>query len=437
MSQLKVWSQRFFENGRACDGDTRSAYQRDKARVMHSASFRRLQSKTQVMGIGVSDFTRTRLTHSLEAAQIGTGICSYLNQKHPELSQLLSLDEHLIECVCLAHDIGHPPFGHGGEISLHHKMHFHGGFEGNGQTFRILTKLETYSQSAGMNLSRRALLGVIKYPNFMSNLHKPFIAQRQHKHEPIKSVEWLPPKGLFDCDRDMFDWVLDGLSLADKTNFMVFESKENTHSRTMHKSIDCSIMEIADDIAYAIHDLEDAIVLNLVNKVMFHEEVTNNILSLDDSWLSEQIVDIEKRLFDSQAYVRKNAIGALVNFFITSISIVKKDIFEEVLLDYTAQLPAQTLLSLNLFKRFIFKHVIKKPELQLIEYKGQKIIADLFDAFQNEPTRLLPLNTMARWKQAENEILRTRIIADYISGMTDDYANRVYETLFLPKTHSF
>lgn len=433
MSITKAWLERHFERPSNDDGDNRSVFQRDKARVLHSASFRRLQSKTQIMGIGVSDFTRTRLTHSLEVAQIGTGICSYLSKQSPDIAALLSLDEHLIECVCLAHDIGHPPFGHGGEISLHHKMHKFGGFEGNGQTFRILTQLESYTEKSGMNLTRRALLGVIKYPGFMSVLHKPINqANADAQNAAIQSVDWLPPKALYDCDRTVFDWVLAPLSVADKTTFMVYASHTADHAKTIHKSIDCSIMELADDIAYAIHDLEDAIVIGLVTQKQFHEEVTNNILAGDSNWLQTNIIEIENKLFDHKGYVRKNTIGALVNFFITSISIQQKHIFEEPLLDYVALMPDDALSSLNLFKRFVFLYVIKKPELQLIEYKGQRIIADIFDAFNNEPLRLLPRNTMARWEQAADDNLQERVIADYISGMTDDFANKVYRSLFLP-----
>ncbi|MFW8589583.1 anti-phage deoxyguanosine triphosphatase [Glaciecola sp. 2405UD65-10] len=433
MSQQN-WTERRYERERALDGDNRSAYQRDKARVLHSASFRRLQSKTQVMGIGVSDFTRTRLTHSLEVAQIGTGICSYLSIKYPDIAKEIQLDEHLIECVCLAHDIGHPPFGHGGEIALHQKMHAFGGFEGNGQTFRILTKLESYSESAGMNLSRRALLGVIKYPNFLNVLDekKEKSSQLPINNQKVKSADWLPPKGLFNCDREVFDWVMASVSLEDKTKFMVYEQHNNKHAKTMHKSVDCSIMELADDIAYAVHDLEDAIVIGLVNQSSFHEEVTENILKIADTSLAKNIVNLEQALFSSTNHIRKNAIGKLVNYFITNIYLNQKHTFSEILLDYTALLPEEALYSLNLLKGFIFKYVIKKPELQLIEHKGQHILASLFDAFHNEPMRLLPLNTMERWKQAEGEELKARIIADYLSGMTDDYANRVFKNLFMP-----
>ena len=132
-----------------------------KPGFLHSAAFRRLQAKTQVLGVGISDFYRTRLTHSLEAAQIGSGITAQLKIKNPDITEKLSVDEHLIETLCLAHDIGHPPFGHGGEIALHYMMRDHGGFEGNGQTFRIVTKLEPYTAENGMNLSRRSILGLV------------------------------------------------------------------------------------------------------------------------------------------------------------------------------------------------------------------------------------------------------------------------------------
>ena len=169
-----IWDQRHQPRTDSRDGDHRSAAQRDKARVMHSAAFRRLQAKTQIHGIGLSDFFRTRLTHSLEAAQIGAGITEQLRQKFPEQANLLSLDGHLIETICLAHDIGHPPFGHGGEIALNYMMRDYGGFEGNAQTFRIVSKLEPYTINNGMNLSRRTLLGLVKYPNYIDTLVVPY-----------------------------------------------------------------------------------------------------------------------------------------------------------------------------------------------------------------------------------------------------------------------
>lgn len=431
------WSARIGERSPKRDGDHRSAFQRDKARIMHSAAFRRLQAKTQVMGVGISDFYRTRLTHSLEAAQIGTGIAAQLSQKYPELAALLEIDEHLIETICLAHDIGHPPFGHGGEIALHYMMHEHGGFEGNGQTFRILTKLEAYTEHNGMNLARRSLLGVIKYPNFMSVLTNPAcVINKSERFTQVKASEWHPAKSLFDCDREVFDWVLSPLSLNDKANFMIYNQSESKHSKTLNKSFDCSIMELADDIAYAIHDLEDAIVMNSVTSGSFHEEVCEPLQSLHVPWLSDNISRLQKALFSDKPYSRKNAIGALVNSFITAIYIHKKELFESNLLDYAAQLPSEYEQALNLFKAYVFKHVIRKPDIQLLEYKGQQIVMSLFDAFSSDPQRLLPPNTGLRWLLAEDEVAKFRVIADYISGMTDEFANRMYSSLFMPKSHN-
>lgn len=435
---MNQWEQRKQERTSNRDGDHRTPYQRDKARIMHCAAFRRLQAKTQVVGVGISDFYRTRLTHSLEAAQIGTGITAQLKQKYAELATQLGLDEHLIETICLAHDIGHPPFGHGGEIALHYMMSESGGFEGNGQTFRILTKLESYSEHDGMNLARRSLLGVIKYPNFVSELsNTDYHPKKPDRFSQVKASQWHPPKSLFDCDKDAFDWVSAPLSESDKCNFMLADTRASQHKKTRHKSIDCSIMELADDIAYGIHDLEDAIVMGLINQGIFAQEVTQTLKKLNIPWLSEQAQHIEEQLFHSQGFRRKNAIGALVNCFITAVEIHRLSLFDEPLLDHRAQLPASYQSALLAFKAFVFTYVIKKPEIQLLEYKGQQIVMALFEAFASEPARLLPKNTALRWKVANDQHpdLGLRVISDYISGMTDAYANRVYANLFLPKSH--
>ena len=152
--------------------DHRDPYYRDYARLVHSAAFRRLQAKTQVLGLGESDFYRTRLTHSLEVAQIGAGLVVHLRAQlqlptmppQPRFESWLNLlpSEKLIEAICLAHDLGHPPFGHGGERALNYAMRGAGGFEGNGQTLRILARLEKNSEDHGLNPTRRLLLGVLK-----------------------------------------------------------------------------------------------------------------------------------------------------------------------------------------------------------------------------------------------------------------------------------
>ena len=428
------WSERRLPRTQARDGDHRSPFQRDKARVLHSAAFRRLQAKTQVLGVGLSDFYRTRLTHSLEAAQIGTGITAQLQGKFPRLTEYVSLDPYLIETLCLAHDIGHPPFGHGGEIALHYMMHQHGGFEGNGQTFRIVTRLEPYTAEHGMNLSRRSVLGLVKYPNFIDTLtNQDIVPADDLRMRQVKAEHWHPPKGLFRCDENLFDWLLDPLKPEERDAFMAFNQSADKHGKTSHKSFDCSVMELADDIAYGIHDLEDAIVMGMVKRAEFSEELEKPLIELKVPWLSDAISKLGDRLFSIEQFERKNAIGALVNCFITAIRIEENPQFTHPLLCYQAVLPHHHSEALALFKQFVYRKVIRKPEVQLLEYKGQQVVMELFEAFCSDPTRLLPENTRSRWLQAEEQGNGHRVIADYISGMTDEFAARLYSNMFVPK----
>lgn len=429
------WNERRESTQSPRQGDHRNPFQRDKARILHSAAFRRLQAKTQVLGVGMSDFYRTRLTHSLEASQIGQGITAQLRSKYPELTEHLDLNEQLIEAICLAHDIGHPPYGHGGEVALHYKMHQHGGFEGNGQTFRIVSKLEPYTLEHGMNLSRRTMLGLIKYPNYIETLSNHAVIPQNVSHRQVKADEWHPPKGIYACDSAVFDWLLSPLNQSDKDLFSQYTSHDDKHSRTKFKSFDCSIMELADDIAYAIHDLEDAIVMGIVHRHQFEQEVANAIVELEDFSLRDGMLDLTDKLFSHLHYQRKDAIGALVNSFITCIEIEKREEeFVEPLLQYQAIFPEVYSIALGLFKSFVFNRVIRKPDIQIIEYKGQQIVMELFEAFQSDPSRLLPENTRQRWHDANDTENGNRIISDYISGMTDGFASKLYANLFLPKS---
>ena len=431
------WTHRRQSNSVTREGDHRSPFQRDRARILHSAAFRRLQAKTQVLGVGMSDFYRTRLTHSLEASQIGQGIAAQIANKHPDLAERLQLNEHLIEALCLAHDIGHPPYGHGGEVALHYKMRHTGGFEGNGQTFRIVTQLEPYTPEFGMNLCRRTILGLVKYPNFIKTLDQTSPSKSTQSHRQIKAADWHPPKGLYMCDAETFEWLLEPLSVQDRDRFMSFELKSNGIGKTLFKSFDCSIMELADDIAYGIHDLEDAIVMGIVNQQQFMEEVSEPIQKIESLWLNEQMPVISRKLFSNLHHERKDAIGALVNCFITAIELSAVDEeFESPLLRFNARFPDEFDSALSVFKQFVYRRVIRKPEIQLLEYKGQQVVMELFEAFASDPERLLPENTRNRWCEAQEQENGWRVISDYISGMTDEFASRLYGNLFMPKAGS-
>jgi len=414
--------------------DQRTPFQRDKARVLHSAAFRRLQSKTQIHNNGLSDFYRTRLTHSLEVAQIGAGIVEHLKLMQPEYDSLLP-GNNLIETICLSHDIGHPPFGHGGETALNYMMIKHGGFEGNGQTFRILTQLEPYTECNGMNLTRRSLLGLLKYPVCLSEISAPFPTDNSRNFRELKTEEWMPAKGIYDHDNAFLEQVLSPLSDADKTLFKSFRATKDdglSHKKSRYKSIDCSIMEIADDIAYGVHDLEDAIAMGIISKTLWQEKVATQLAGIIDFPLIDQLTEVTNNLFSLQHFKRKDAIGALVNALITSIHINKvNDQFADPLLAYNAYLAPAMFKVLSILKNFVLNYVIKSPDLQILEYRGQQIVMELFEAFNAGPLRFLPEHVKKLWRSQDGDLSREkRVIADYISSLTDNHALRLHASLF-------
>lgn len=192
------------ESWQAQNSDARDEADIDYSRVIHSASFRRLQGKTQILNLGDSDFYRTRLTHSLEVAQIAGGIARQFRKDFPDHPAIPHLPEHsILQAIGNTHDLGHPPFGHGGEVALNYCMREAGGFEGNGQTLRILSRLEQFSAGAGANLMRRTLLGVLKYPVPYSQAYNPACPPRLNgKTTAISIIDRAvskPPKCYSDC----------------------------------------------------------------------------------------------------------------------------------------------------------------------------------------------------------------------------------------------
>ncbi|KKO50622.1 deoxyguanosinetriphosphate triphosphohydrolase [Arsukibacterium sp. MJ3] len=414
---LAIWSERHSEGSHDRPNDQRSPWQRDRARILHSAAFRRLQSKTQILGIGQNDFYRTRLTHSLEAAQIGTGLVNQLLKKSAPAMHAILPDPSLMEALCLAHDIGHPPFGHGGETALNYKMLADGGFEGNGQTLRIVAKLEPYTQHHGMDLARRTLLGLLKYPVLQPQLPATAIAPN-----PLNLNNWKPAKAIFQADAAILDWILHPLSAFDRDTFQQVETlAQSPFIKSRYKSLDASIMELADDIAYGVHDLEDAIVLGNVSYCQWQH------------YTGDDLQQLGSKLFSSEHHIRKDAIGSLVNRLITSVELYQAlPDATEPLIRYNARLPNAETAILQSLKQLVFNCVIRQPLIQQSRFRCQNMLMQLFDAFASDPSRLLPLNTQQRWHSANDQHQGMRVICDYISGMTDDYAERMHKTLFGP-----
>ena len=411
--------------------DERTDSARDLARIIHSSSFRRLQAKTQVLGIGEGDFHRTRLTHSMEVAQIGKGIVQNIRGLQSEDEHILEIlpDNDLMFAAGLAHDLGHPPFGHGGEIALNYCMRDHGGFEGNGQTLRILSRIEHHTLDHGLDLTRRTLLSILKYPVQYSEICK--------KESPaadqgciIRSSDWKPPKCYHGDEKDVVDWILEPFSESDRKLFIRHSDPgTHKHGKPTEKSLDTSILELADDIAYGVHDLEDGIALGLITR----DKWTAVEEKIDKDWLGQKsLQDLRNRLF-SEEYERKQSIGGLVNAFMTSISVRENPDYSDPLLKYRAELDDQTEAILSVIKDLVKDNVVKIPQVQTLEFRGQYLVIQIFEAIASDPERFLTRESARRLNSRISKKQEYRIICDYIAGMTDEYATRIYERLFLPR----
>ncbi|MCB5226880.1 deoxyguanosinetriphosphate triphosphohydrolase family protein [Alishewanella sp. 16-MA] len=421
-----VWSERRSAAPGSRPLDHRTPWQRDRARVLHSAAFRRLQSKTQILGIGQNDFYRTRLTHSLETAQIGTGLLNQLRLNADDTVRAFLPEDNLMEALCLAHDLGHPPFGHGGETALNYKMLAYGGFEGNGQTLRIVSKLEPYTEHHGMDLTRRTLLGLLKYP-----VLQPMLTAPTQLDNPLSLAPWKPAKAIFAADSAILDWILAPLSATDRQAFQQTQVLDDSPwQKSRYKSLDASIMELADDIAYGVHDLEDAIVLGNISFSQWQQFTAEPFAALSHEQ-QQALQAVGVKLFAKAHHLRKDAIGSLVNQLITSVSLYESlPRCEEPLIRFNACLTEAEQHILQTLKQLVYRCVIQQPTIQQSRFRSQNMLLKLFDAFASDPQRLLPLNTQQRWLDAADKTAKQRVICDYISGMTDDYAERMYSSLF-------
>lgn len=352
---------------------------RDYARVLYSSSFRRLQGKMQLLGIDSNKFNRNRLTHSLEVAQIARSIAFNLGLKQTVVSETASL----------AHDIGNPPFGHYGEIVLNSLNESCGGYEGNAQAFRILRTLEKKHHSySGLNLTLRTMMGVTKY----------FYNRKLNNN-----------KFLYDDD---YYFLLDQL---DKNEVKVT------------KSIDAEIMDLADEIAYAAHDLEDALGLGLITlgEIIYEFKISEKYSSACDSF-SEIVKRVQNEAMKAHILSTSEEYSMIIKKEITSIIVntLCKDIG---LVDGVLGYKKHALLAEGL-KKLLFKAILRKKDVQLYEKVGGKVINGLFEVYIdkkfNKNNILLPPEL--RSLKEPNQ----RLVTDYISGMMDVFAIQEYEKYF-------
>lgn len=441
----EIWTARR-EGWQPGAADARDAAATDYGRIVHSASFRRLQGKTQILNLGDSDFYRNRLTHSIEVAQVAGGIARQLQKDfadHPAAQWIPDLT--MIQAIGATHDLGHPPFGHGGEVALHYGMRDNGGFEGNGQTLRILSRLESFSDYNGANLSRRSLLGILKYPAPMSAVRssiehlQPKLLDKTSVVHLINRKACRPPKCYLDTETDVVEWLLDPVPKTDRDLFTSWDPVDGDHGETRHKTFDCSIMDLADDIAFGVHDLEDALAIGLMSAgditSMIPEESCVSFLEYlqgrED--FGNNVYDGFVRVLTGDQKTRKRNIGRMVTHLITSVQIKTVDAFDTPLMRYRVDLPERQKTFLQALKKAVKVKVIRSASVQQLEFKGQNMVVAVFEALMTDPKSLLPETTRALYEVSNDPM---RVICDHIAGMTDGFLLSTYERLFSPRMGS-
>ena len=396
--------------------DYRSPFQVDRDRVSFSGAFRRLQSKTQVFQSGEYDFYRTRLTHSIEVARIGRSICDFLKAESNHLRPDYYIDPDLLEAICLAHDLGHPPFGHIGERKLNELMAPYGGFEGNAQTLRILTKLiyESKDQSYGMKPTRAFLDGVLKY--------KALFSERITQN--ASGLKYPDNHFLYDDQKDIRTFVLGNVDHTEDLNTV--------------KSIECQIMDWADDTAYCLHDIVDGIRAGFLTQFKIENWAEGKVLSenqtkaLDTLFESIKKDDVEKR-FSSK-----------IGDFIQTCSMKEREApfgLETNRYRYILEIEKRTEDECRLYKNIANDLIFQSPQLQRIEFKGGFILGRIFEALvehyvtvkEGRRLRILP-EKLSEWiDREEDPNQKMRILCDHLSDMTDRLAIRTYKRLYNPE----
>ena len=350
---------------------TRDAFQRDRDRIVHCSAFRRLRDKTQVFVAPDGDHFRVRLTHSLEVAQIAR-----------TLARALGLNEDLTEACALAHDLGHPPFGHSGEDALQAALAPFGGFDHNAQTLRVLTRLEhRYPGFDGLNLSWETLEGLAKH------------------NGPVVAPGWA----LAEIDAE---WPLD---------------------LTRWPSLEAQVAALADDIAYDNHDLDDGLRAGLFDL----EELLAAVAFSADAWraVTSRWPDVREKRRLVPELVREQ-IGRMTGDLLTETRArlavaAPADIPVRALAGFS---PAMTHATAAL-KAFLRARMYSAPAVKALRDPSQQVVAALFAAFHADPSRL-----PVRWRETlpAAEPARARHIGDFIAGMTDRYAIREHERVVGP-----
>jgi dGTPase len=389
--------------------DYRDVFHQDRDRLMFTPTFRRLQTKTQVFQAGEYDFYRTRLTHSLEVSRIADSISVWLRTQYPDVA----INPHLLEAICLAHDIGHPPFGHAGERVLNDIMSKLGGFEGNAQTLRILTCTiySGKSKRTGMSPSRALLDGILKY----KELYRESEAKRNHF--------------IYDDQAEILEFCFGPGSLAEKLG---------TKDVNKFQSIECQIMDLADDIAYSCFDILDGVKARFLTRDKIEAWCDTNSATLDGLQRKYAVELLEMMKNNSLQPKMNKIIGELIQT--AALEPAKNFMTAKTRRHaYTLTRRSDAEARIKLHKGLAQDLVYRSGALHQIEFKGGRILRGLADAlFGNymatggKPMVLVPQDVHAAVLAIDDKSTKARLLCDHLSGMTDAYALRSYKRLLDP-----
>ncbi|WP_281890323.1 deoxyguanosinetriphosphate triphosphohydrolase family protein [Paenibacillus sp. YYML68] len=428
---------RLDEQAQGTFSEEREEYERDYARLIQSPAFRRLQGKSQVFGAGSGDYYRTRLTHSLEVSQIARETARRMNKQYPFLAARehpgLVLDADVVECASLAHDLGHPPFGHKGEEVLNHLLAEQYGlkYEGNAQNFRILMFLEKRAGSgSGLDLTAAVLLAINKYP---------YSLEEEGRLKGVYGMEWEQGIGMI---------------------------RERWGMQAGCSTLEAQLMDLCDDIAYSTHDIEDGIRAGKIqmNRTFFEsdrlvdnlvEEIVNDHGNSDVGWDQIDIKAMVQRVLGEylaqweaiyavngreESRTRREMKARWVSTFAARVGIIDDTArsWRKVTFVKDGEQDLELLRTMEILKKLAWVTLIKDFRVQRLQKRSEIMLRQLWDSFivPEQGRLILPPDWVESYRRHGHEWTWPRLVADYISGMTDAYAEKVYSELFASKSGS-
>lgn len=397
----------------------RTSFERDRARVVHSSGLRRLGAKTQVMGPGTDDFARTRLTHSLEVAQVGR-----------QLGAALGCDPDVVDTACLAHDLGHPPFGHNGERALAEIAGHVGGFEGNAQTLRMLTRLEPKvvrpdGRCVGLNLTRASLDASTKYP---------WLPGEGPSRDGVPTRKF----GVYTDDLEVFAWLREGAPPGRR------------------RCIEAQVMDLSDDISYSVHDVEDALVSGRVDlRGLAEPGERDRLLAQIRDWYDPPVTDDHLReamevlprlpswvsRYDGTraglAALKDMTSQLIGRFCLAAEHATRAQHGGGRLTRYIADvvLPAATLAEISVLKGVAALYVMGPREDEPVYQYQREIVTDLVAVLTDTAPDSLEEHFAADWRDAADDGARFRVVLDQVASLTDLSALAWHTRLCHPPHH--